>query len=66
MMYNSVGKLQSLVAQRDVKIKEMLEIHASEMNQLQELNIAQQDKIRSLSCLNATFEEKERLGIRDE
>ena len=66
MMHASVGKLQGLVAQRDVKMREMLEAHAGEMGQLTELNNAQHDKIRTLAGLNATMEEKERLGIRGE
>ena len=41
----------------------MLEMHAGEMTQLQELNLAQQDKIRSLTLHSSTLEEKARLGI---
>ena len=60
LMYGSVSRLQSLVAQRDIKIKDMIEMHAGEINQLQQLNLTQQSRIKEMTLQSTHLEERDR------
>ena len=49
LVKQSIAKLHSLVAQSDVKSREILEVHAREMREMQDLNDAQADRLRELT-----------------